>query len=260
VRSALGVLLWLGLLVAFSPVLVNLAQHLAVEAWARYVLVFPFLLVLCIVRDSARLRPSALGYVALILAILIELGAIGGSTMVWARPPLPLAVIGLCMAFGLAPLRTTLLACWLIPIPHRILRMPSPELETALLSPLVGLLNALGAKLRLEGSRVFAATGELEIFDFDGGLTLVALLSGLGWYAGLRERKGLFGIVGRAIWWGALAIPLQLLALLLALMTLVLGAPSLGRFFLSHVLWVSVVVACIAWIEIGMKRDRAPVR
>jgi hypothetical protein len=258
VRSAGEALLWLGLLVAFSPVLVDLAQHLGEEAWARYVLVFPFLLALCVARDGSRPRGSALGYALLVPAILVELGAIGGSTMVSARPTLPLAVIGLCLAFGLARVRTALLALWLIPIPHRILRMPSPELETGLLSPLVGLLDALGAELRLEGSRVLAAAGELEFLDFDGGLTLVALLSGLGWYAGLRARKGLFGIVVRAISWGALAIPLQLLALLLALLALLLGEPAAGRFFLTHVLWIAVAVAGIAWAETGGKRGRLP--
>jgi hypothetical protein len=224
-------LLWLGLLVAFSPVLANLLQHLEEEAWARYVLVFPFLLALCIARYPSRLRASALGYVALTLAILIELVAIGGSTMVWARPALPLAVIGLCGAFGLASTRTALLACWLIPVPHRVLRMLSPQLETCLLRPLTGLLDALGAELRLEDSRVLATGFELEVFDFDGGLTLAALLAGLGWYAGLRRGCGLFGTVGRAVLWGALALPIQLLALL----ALVLGAPSVGRFFLTPI-------------------------
>jgi len=249
-------LLWLGLLVAFSPVLVNLVQHLEEEAWARYVLVFPFLLALCIAQDSSRPRASALGYVALTLGILIELVAIGGSTMVYARPALPLAVIGLCAAFGLASTRTALLACWVIPVPHQVLRMVSPELETALLRPVTGLLDAVGAELRLEGSRVLAPAGELEVFDFDGGLTLVALLVGLGWYAGLRRRCGLFGILRRAVLWGALALQLQLLALLLALLALVLGAPSLGRCFLTHVLWVLVAAVGIAWTEIGVKADR----
>ena len=249
-------LLWLGLAVAFSPVLVNLVQHLEEEAWARYVLVFPFLLALCIAQDSSRPRASALGYVALTVGILIELVAIVGSTMVWARPALPLAVIGLCGAFGLASTRTALLACWLIPVPHFVLRMLSPQLETGLLRPLTRLLSPLGAELRLEGSRVLATGFELEVFDFDGGLTLAALLVGLGWYAGLRRGCSLFGTVGRAVLWGALALPIQLLALLLALLALVLGAPSVGRFFLTHVLWVVVAVAGIACIEFGVKADR----
>jgi hypothetical protein len=235
--------------VAFSPVLVNLASHLAAESWARYSLIFPPLLVWCALREREPPRASRDGFLWLALAIPLELLAVGSTMTTLARPGVPLAVIGTCRALGLTSGATALLALWMIPLPKFVSAFASPELETVLLRVAGAAVGLLGGEVSIEPSRAFAAGGELKVAHCDGGLPLAALLSGLGWYASLRAGAGLRACVRGAVTWGLLAFPLQALAVLLAVGMLVLGGPEVGRQLLSHGLWMAAAVAGLAWAE-----------
>ena len=60
-RSAL---LWLGLVGAFSPVVVDLLRHCVAEPWSRYALVFVPMLAVCIRQSQADARASAIASAA----------------------------------------------------------------------------------------------------------------------------------------------------------------------------------------------------
>jgi hypothetical protein len=241
--------LWLAVGLAFSPVLVDLAHHLAVEPWARYSLIFPPLLVWCASRERVTPQAARDGFWWLGLAILLELLAVGGGVTRLARPGLPLAAIGICRAYGLVSARTALLALWAIPIPHLVSAFASPGLERTLLGIGVVAANALGGNVDVLGSRALVSGGELAVAPFDGGLPLAAMLSGLGWYASLRCETGLSAAVRRALTWGALAIPIQALAVLIAVGALTVGAGGAGRLFLTHGLWLTVAALGLFWAE-----------
>jgi len=246
-RSAV---LWLGLVGAFSPVLVDLLRHCAAEPWARYALVFVPLLAVCVRQSRAGARASADGYLWLLAGVLIELVAIRADAIRMARPGLALAVIGLCRGFGLASLPASALAFWLVPVPSMILALVSPDLEMFWARLALGPLGLLGAQLSLDGARVLAPTGVLELRSSDGGLPLLALLSGLGWYASIRAGGAAPAAARRALAWGASAIPLQAAAMLLALGVLASGSPELARLMLDAIVWGAVAAVALGWIEL----------
>jgi hypothetical protein len=252
-RSAV---LWLGVVGAFSPVVVDLLRHCAAEPWAGYALIFAPLLAVCVWQSRGGARASADGYVWLVVGVLIELAAIRADAIRMARPGLALAIIGLCRAFGLASAPASALALWLVPVPSMILALASPDLEIAWARLALPPLGWLGAQLSLDGARVLGPAGVLELRPSDGGLTLLALLSGLGWYASLRAGCEAPAAARRALLWGAGAIPLQALATLLALAALAGRSPELARLLLDSVVWGAVALLAVAWIELGPTRRR----
>ena len=72
----------------------------------------------------------------------------------------------------------------------------------------------------------------------DGGLLLATLLAGLGWHSAMLAGVGLPNAVARAIGWAALALPLQLIFVALALGLLAGGSPDAARAVLDDSLWV----------------------
>jgi hypothetical protein len=96
-------------IVAFSPVLVELAGHMRAEAWARYALVFAPLVAIVLARDTPA-TPRRDGLLLLGLALAVELFCLVGHTTRLARPAFALAIIGLCRALGRWP--TAEARCW----------------------------------------------------------------------------------------------------------------------------------------------------
>jgi hypothetical protein len=247
-------MLWLALLAAFSPVLVDLVRHLASEPWTRYALVFAPLLAVCVATSGDRSKPSADGYLWLAVGVGAELFALVGNMARFGRPAFSLGVIGLCRASGVASTRVAALALWLTPVPYLIVLRFSPELETALLHVVGSAARVLGAELSIEGSHVLAPSGVLELYPSDGGLPLAALLSGLGWYASLRTGASPWASLRRAMVWGATALPIQTLAILVAVGALAAEMLPLSRLILDQ-LWVAVALTGVGWIELRLRAD-----
>ncbi len=92
----------------------------------------------------------------------------------------------------------------------------------------------------------------LALRPSDGGLPLLALLSGLGWYASLRAGCRAPAAARRALVWGASAIPIQAAATLLALGALASGSLELARLLLDSIVWGVVAAVALAWIELRL--------
>lgn len=242
-RRGLGGLLWLALGICFSPVLTDLARHLAAEPWARYALLFPPLLVLSALRERPDAPSARIGAALLVIGLIVELVAVGGGFVRLGRLGLPLAVIGMSRAFGLLSLRTALLALWWVPLPHAALSFHSPALETAWLHLAAWPLDLIGAEIGVEAAVLRAGGGALALSEPDGGLPLAALLSGLGWYTSARLGEGLWRCLRRAASWAVLAFPLQVTALGLAAAGLVLGATGESLQLFLRLFWIPIAVA-----------------
>jgi len=93
-----------------------------------------------------------------------------------------------------------------------------------------------------------AGAGTLLLRPEDGGIALVALLSGLGWYAAARRgapvSRALVAAVRSAPW----ALSLQPFAILLAGLVLLAGAPAAAAAVLQPGLWL--VVAAVMLLRI----------
>lgn len=248
-------LLWLALAAATSPVILDLLQHWIAEPWARYSAIFALPLVVAATTPS-EVGPRRSGYLWLGLAIAVELVAVGAAIPRVGRPSLPLAILGAFRLLGVGSLRAWVLALWLIPVPHYLLRFGSPELERVYLELAVALWQAFGATLELAGSTVRAASGELELRAWDAGLPLCALISGLVWWAALRRGTPIGRTVVRAGLGGLVALPVQALGVSLAVGCLAAGAPRVGRALLGHGLWLAVCALGLIGVLRSGRRSR----
>ena len=234
--------------------LAELVGHLRAETWARYALVFIPLFAV-VLRGAAASPPRRDGLLLVAAALAFELFCLAGNTTRLARPAFALAVVGLCRAFGHAEGRGALLAFWLVPVPWVVLKLVSPGLERLWLDASVALVHAFGGDLEVQRSVVQGAAGSLTLRASDSGLVAVALLSGIGWYAGLRLRDTLTLCARRALLWGAIGIPAQAVATLAAVVAVAAGQPAFGRSILDPLLWLLLAGLGITQAERLFRRD-----
>lgn len=242
--SRLGeALLWLLLLVAFSPVVADLVRHVASEPWAAYALVFWVLVAREIARRPAGRRTREWGHGVLALGLALELLMLRAGWPRMGRPGLAMAVIGLSLALGHPRPAVAWTAWWAVPAPQGIVRAWSPELERSLFQIAAGAAHLLGLDVEvwdLGGPRAAAVSGPrgtLALQGVDGGVPLMALLSGLAWYAGARAGRRPLLIAASSAGWGVIALPIQLVGAAVAVVLCGLGAPGAARGLLTHGLW-----------------------
>lgn len=247
----------IALLVAFSPVVTELASHLRDESWARYALVFVPLLLIAL-RSAPDVQPRRDGLLLLALALAIELFCLAGNTTRIARPAFALALVGMCRAFGSAPTRSSLLAFWLVPVPWVALKLASPGLERFWLDASAAIVNALGASVEVDRGVVSAAAGSLTLRASDSGVLLCVLLAGLGWYAALRTHASLARCAGRAALWAAAGLPAQACGTFVAVGALAVGLPEVGRSVLNPLLWMSLAGLGVWRAESLARRAASP--
>lgn len=230
----MSILAWAALLAALSPVLLDLVEHWWVEPWARYSLLFVPLLCERLLRSPSVPRHRD-GVLWVVLAAAIELAAIAGTTLRIGRVAIALGVVGVSRLYGTAATLAVVLVFWIVPVPTLVLRPLGPLLAAAWTS----LLSPVGHGLGVDVAGGLAA---LDLSRADVGPPLMALLSGLGWYAGLRRGGGWSGCLARAAAGALAALPLTALGLLIAAaLSGALGSAA-GRLFLDHVWWLLVAV------------------
>jgi len=215
-------LLWALLVAAFSPVLVDLASHLAAEPWSVYVLAF----VVLFVAESRRAgygeaRPR-LAFGLILAGLVLELVMVRAGWPRMARPGWVAAAFGLTQLVGRpAPWRATLLLWW-IPVPQALLGLTHPLLAKALATPGALGAGALGADVTLgpiAGSELAArlgdglADGALPLVPGDAGIPLAVSFAGLAWWAALARGREPVGALRSAVLAALCALPLQALVL-----------------------------------------------
>lgn len=212
------VALWALLVLAFSPVLVDLAAHVAAEPWTWYSI--PFLVLFAAETGRCeRRRPRRLMGLCLVgSGIAIELVLVIADWVRFARPGLLLGLLGLSLSTGRWTPRVSALLLWAIPVPHGLLRLLHPEAVAALLEPALGLVEALGGEARLRmdrGQQFLAEIGrfELPIEPSDAGVPLGLAVAGALWWAGIRRAEP----AGRVARWLVLAVPSAVLAQMVCL-------------------------------------------
>lgn len=254
--ALLALLPWLGLAAAFSPVLADLVRYAAAEPSVRYALVFLPLLAVVIAAEP-RSAGSARGWPWLIAGLGIELVALRVDAVRYGRPGLVLGVIGLCQLLGVGSWRSAALALWTVPVPFRVIWELSPHLERSLLALVAPLSRLLGAQTWITQSALRAGSEVLVLRGFDCGASLVALLSGLAWYASLRQGLGREASLRRALHWGLAALPLQGLGFSLAGALLAHASAQAARSFLDVAPWLPLALGVIAWTELRRPRGGA---
>ncbi len=239
-------------LMAFSPVLVDLGRHWLDTDWARYSFVFAPLLIWAIHRSPAQEPQRKLGLALVALSLAIQLLAAKGAVIEFARPAFPLSLIGLVLVTGVAPLRTALLALWIIPLPSFLTDlMGGSGLARDLFAAVAEPLSRLGLDLEVTGRLLVSGEQELSIQATHAGLPLFVLLSGLGWYRALRPGLRPLATLRCLLLHLLCGLPIQLAAIALALVAFALGAGTATGLFLEPVPWLMSAAAAIVLGERG---------
>ena len=232
---------WTAFLVAFSPVLFDLADLSRQQPWTAWSLVIPVLIPLLARRDSSPPLPNRDGYVLLGFALLLEGFAIAGGPIRWGRPALPLGVFGLARILGRPSIRVSALACWSVPIPWTVVRRASPLLEYIWLRLAAATLSPFAPIIVQRASAIWPG-GVLNLEPPDGGLPLVTFLSGIGWIYAVRNWSGWARALITAALWGFAGLLVQALTVTLALALALSDRSGAARACLS---W-GVFVVCTA--------------
>lgn len=246
-----------GLLLAFSPTLVDLGHHWLESPWARYSALFPVLFARCALREGGA-DPRRGALVWILLGLGIELVAALAGALRGGRVGLALAAFGLCRLRGLASARTALLLVGVVPVPASIVKLGSPELPALLLETATGLWSGLGAAVSLEGGAAVTAHGALYVGRYESGIALAPLLAGLGWYDGVLRSRPLARTFAACAALALLAAPLQLLAVVGAVGLAALGHAGTAGALLPHLPWIAVAVTGVALCEARRRREDAP--
>ncbi len=261
-------LLWLALLGALSPSLVALAKYHLVSPWAHYSLLFPFLLLALALEEQAARPQPGLGYLLTLSGLCLTLlPSLAGSELIrFARPGIPIAVIGLALILGRPSFPVSLLALWMIPLPSALLKLAAPFLNSVFLSLASLPLKLIAPNATTVDCSYQTAAGSLSLSAGQNGLSLLVLLTGLGWFAGLRELQkhskptAFPSLVLKMLLWGAWAIPIQLGALFIACSLTLAGSTTLCGVWLDHGLWFSVAGLSLVFIVRGREKGAGNVR
>ncbi len=219
-------LLAVALALGLSPVLFEFARHLREEPSALYVLACASVLAFAVRGELAAGRREApalaRGLPWIATAVVLELFCYAGGIERFARPALPLALIGWLRASGLARLPLASLAFWLVPVPKSLSEFGEfgfHYLWHDLASPFAS-----------------SAADALVLDHWDSGLRPAAIAAAFGWWRATHAGRRPWN---EALRLGAVGFASQGLALAFALAAAALGAVGEARAFLTHGAWVS---------------------
>jgi len=237
--------LWLALLLAFSPTLLGLVEHWLARSWPRYSLAFLPLLIWSVWHDSAKRPLFREGLALIVVAVVGQLLATLAAVTFVARPLAALAVIGLLLLRGLATPGTALLALWIVPVPYMVIRALSGDASGVLCSAAATLLAGVGAPVDVVGNTLSVGGDRFAVASPWGGLLLLVHMTGLAWYSARRRTLGCLATAGTLLAAAALAVPIQLVAITLAGAFLYLGSSSTARFVLDPGSWLLPLLAVV---------------
>ena len=173
--------LWLAAAVAFSPSLVELAQHALALPRDRISFVLAALLLVRFSLTTTRGARDARAGVALLgVAVLLQFFGILGDALTLGRASVAVAVIALSRITGRPAATGAILALWLVPIPISVLEPVRGPLENAAADAVAAFCGLLGSPALAVGPMVRVADSSLELRVSDAGLHLAHVLSLLG--------------------------------------------------------------------------------
>ena len=240
---------WLALGFAFGPVLSQFAAELPDIPFGFSAALSPVLLLLAFRGPEVGVMRRRLAGALIAGGLLAELVGIAGGSWSVARLGLPASILGLALWTGAPGPKTAALALWLVPIPTALFLLTSPGVESALAQLGVGTFALLGAQVHASGPLIRVAGGHLELTPFHSGLHLAWVGAALAWYASIRGGATFARGAVRAVRGALLALPLQVVAVWVALALLVSGRAGLASGWLDHGAWLAMAVVGLSWIE-----------
>ena len=239
------VVIWLVLLGAFSPVLIDLSRHVESHPWAGTAVVFPWLAWVAARSNPAadRAPRTSIVWGALLFALLLEVVAVSGDAPRIARVGFVIGLVGLVWGAGWAKPIPALVLIWVVPLPTMLLEILSPGLEHRLGMLCTGILPNLSFQPLGAGPSLLSSAGEsVTLEPSSGGLALLFAFAGLGWFRAAAEGASAFPTVRTAARWSLIGLPIQAAILLAAATSLAAGAQGASaQRVLDHAGWIVVV-------------------
>lgn len=241
------VVIWIVLLGAFSPVLLDLSRHIAAHPWAGTAVVFPWLAWIA-TRSNPPVdrRPrTSIVWGALIFALVLEIVAMSGAAPRIARVGFVVGLLGVVWGAGWAKSTPALVLIWIVPLPTMLFEILSPGLEHRLGALCARLLPGLEFQpLGVMPSLVSASGESVTLAPSSGGLALLFAFAGLGWFRAAASGATALAAAGRAARWSLIGIPIQALILLAAATALAAGVrAATAQRVLDHAAWI--VILCV---------------
>ncbi len=238
---------WIALGVAFLPVLAGMVRDFTDTSYQRGFLLAPLLLLLCAWSGpSQAVTPHRDGLLLLLAAVVLQFVGIASDTVVIGRFGLALAVVGMARWHGSPKWSVAVLAFGAIPVPATVVGYTTPSLESLWAGAAAQFVQLLGGEVSASGPLFRSSAGRLELIASDGGLPLLTVLVELGWYAGVRQGLRGWAFLGRVALGAALAGPIQLIGVTIAVFLLTFGLADVARVWLDNGLWLAVA-ACVVW-------------
>ncbi len=236
-------LVWIGLIAAFSPVLRGLVQHLIEHPWARVSIIFPWLAWVAVRKDQGRPGQESrrIIWACMIAALVIEMIAISGDTIRFARIALAVGGAGMIAGAGWARLTASIVLAFSVPPPNALLKLFSPMLENAFAKTVAALVPEL--RFEAVGLRFYWLTenADLLLEHTDGGLAMGIGLAGLGWFQTVVTGGQWIDAIKRSVVWFLFMLPIQFgLFLSAAVLLGMTDRPSDVRWLLDQAGWMIV--------------------
>lgn len=259
IRHPKGAWLWLALGCAFAPVLLHLGRSTPDRAFGWSVALAPALTLLA---ARAERRPPApqRGWALLLFGsgVLAELIGLVGGSWTLATLGLPVSAVGVALWIGAPRARVAALLLWVVPIPVTLFGLTTPGLESLFARLGAGAVALLGASIDVSGPLMRSGDHHLELDPYHSGLHLAFVNAELAWYGALRRRLALNAAATRALAAALAALPLQVLAVFVAVLLLASGAPELASDWLDHGVWALAVIVGLGWIELRAAPPAGP--
>lgn len=252
-------LVWTGLIAAFSPVLRELVEHLIAHPWARVSIIFPWLAWVAVREDQGRPGQESrrIIWACMLAALLIEMVAISGDMIRFARVALAIGGAGMIAGAGWARLTASIVLAFSVPPPNALLKLLSPGLENVF----ARIAAACVPSVRFEavGLRFHWLTehADLLLEHTDGGLAMGIGLAGLGWFQTVVTGGEWIDAIKRSVLWFFFMVPIQLALVLSAAILLgVSDRAGDARWLLDHAGWM-IVFAVGAFLSMRALRGQA---
>lgn len=252
-------ILGVALLAAFSPGIFDLAGHWLEAAWPRYGLGFAALLAWCVVRSSRVPPRPRLGLVLIALCLVTQLLAALAAVVPVARPAIAGALIGFLSTRGLAPLRTALLAVFIVPIPYSVAEsLGGQAIAEALAGWGAALVSALGLAVSLGEPGLTSGSTSLVTSPTHAGFAVLQVMIGLAWYAALRRGLTAVATATRIAGFLVLGLLVQGIATVLACTAIFLGSAPLAEAILDSLSWLVPAVIVVFRTERAVESGARP--
>jgi len=206
---------WVALFLVFTPVLIDLARHVATNSWAVYALAFPPLALVVVhatPRSGSHVVPALF---AVVLGMGIEAIALASGTLRLGRIGFVVCVAAVLLLEGRFRMRTAVLLGLCVPLPHWILERTAAGFLYPIADALAAMDRASGTPALALGASVERVSGVMLLEAVDAGLTAGVLGFGLAWFAFTRRHASFAETLGLSFMMAVLGVGVHLVATLL---------------------------------------------